>query len=58
MVRHFSFSRSDMSNGNGAPPAMSDLKAPTYKIQTLTVRINKCHSPWVFPSVRRAVRAA
>jgi hypothetical protein len=24
-------SRSDISNSNGAPPAMSDLKAPTYK---------------------------
>jgi hypothetical protein len=24
-------SRSDISNGTGAPPFMSDLKAPTYK---------------------------
>ncbi len=30
-------SRSDISNGNGAPPAMSDLKAPTYKNTPRTV---------------------
>jgi hypothetical protein len=30
-------SRSDISNGNGTPPAMSNLKAPTYKNTPRTV---------------------
>jgi hypothetical protein len=49
MVRHFIFSRRDMSNGNGAPPTTSDLKAPTYKIQTFTVKINLVTGPLGFP---------